>query len=60
MVMLLIQAGELGLNNLNSPNDAEGQAVANGYRSYLKVMAALKICATIRKSIRTRPSSQPG
>ena len=33
---------ELGLKDLNSPNDAEEQAVANGYRTYLKVLAALK------------------
>jgi hypothetical protein len=51
---------ELGLEDLNNRNDAEGQAVANGYRTYLKVLAALKRCTTIRKSISPRPSSQPG
>jgi hypothetical protein len=33
---------ELGLSDLNNPNDSEGRAVATGYRAYLKVMAALK------------------
>lgn len=33
---------ELGVADLNNPNDSEGKAVASGYRTYLKVMAALK------------------
>jgi hypothetical protein len=32
---------ELGLSDLNNPNDSEGRAVAAGYRAYLQVMAAL-------------------
>lgn len=33
---------ELRLSDLNNPNDSEGRAVADGYRAYIKVMAALK------------------
>jgi len=32
----------LGISDLNNPKDAEGHAVAAGYRDYLKIMAALK------------------
>lgn len=31
----------LSLNDLNNPNDAEGRAIASGYRVYLKVLASL-------------------
>jgi hypothetical protein len=33
---------ELGLADLNNPDDAEGQAIAASYRAYLKVLVALK------------------
>lgn len=33
---------ELGLSDLNNPKDPEAHAVADGYRAYLKVMAALR------------------
>jgi hypothetical protein len=32
----------LGINDLNNPGDAEAQAIANGFRTYVKVLAALK------------------
>jgi hypothetical protein len=36
------QARELGLADLDNPNDPDGRAVAASYRAYLRVMAALK------------------
>jgi hypothetical protein len=33
---------ELGLSELNNPKDPEGRAAADGYRAYMRVMAALK------------------
>jgi hypothetical protein len=33
---------ELGLADLNNPDDAEGQAIAASYHAYLKVLVALK------------------
>ena len=36
------RARELGLADLNNPNDPDGRAVAAGFRAYLRVIAALK------------------
>jgi hypothetical protein len=36
------RARELGLADLNNPNDPDGRAVAASFRAYLRVMAALK------------------
>lgn len=33
---------ELGLSDLNNPKDPEGRAVASGYLSYIRIIAALK------------------
>jgi hypothetical protein len=32
----------LGISDLNNQRDSEGQAVANGFRSYLKIMAVMR------------------
>ena len=45
----------LGLKDLDNLNDSEARAVANGYRQYVKIMAALKDVRDHSKLNRTTP-----
>jgi hypothetical protein len=50
----------LGISDLKSPNDPEGQAIAASYRSFLQIMAALKDVRDHSRLNRTTPIISAG
>ncbi len=50
----------LGISDLNNPDDAEGRAIAAGYRTYIQVMAALKDVRDQSTSNKTTPIISAG
>ena len=51
---------ELGLSDLNNPNDREGAAIAAGYRVYLKALAELKHVRDVSRLNQTTPIISAG